>query len=258
MKILDKYFTLTRQMWRRFTEWINGILSWVGGLFKKPEMIPPPPELPPLSDADYERIFLRSLDWMAAGEVERVWQELGDRTQDKFFKSWLRRFGQKVLDSPVPNRQLAQRMVALKAINCGGICEIAAEYGDRQLNRDFPPLTESETAVLFEQLLQKVGQNESAVVQFLEDVESRITGDRWVTWLQEYGDDLLAKAKPNYQLVAPLRLLKHQIYHRPKFTELGNLAGAIAQQLEQKEEQEEIWEYDGLDRNLGGESSREK
>lgn len=235
-------------MWRRLQQWLKRILNWVKGRFKQPEPLPPPPAIQPLSDAGYERLLMQVLDRVAAGEGERqVLENLGERRNDKFFQSWLRRFGKKLIESPMPNREVARRIVRIGEIDCGEICQIAGQYGRQQLSRDYPPLTESEYETLFHQLLQQVGHGETAIVKFLEDVETRATGEQWAQWLRGYGDRLLSEESPNYQLAAPLIILEEQMQQLPSFVHFGEIAGNIGRQLREREEKEEIWEYDGAD-----------
>ena len=74
----------------------------------------------PLSDAGYEQLWMQALDGVAAGwDREQVLAHFGKRTEDRFLKSWLPRFGRRLLDSPVPNKELARRMVLLGGIWAG-------------------------------------------------------------------------------------------------------------------------------------------
>lgn len=208
---------------------------------------PPPQEINPLSDADYEILFLRLLEGVAAGwEQSRILEYLGERSQDRFFKSWLRRFGKTVLSSPMPNRQLAERMVKLGDIGCGEIGETAREIGAQQLAREFEPLTEEEREALFNQLLQQVGRGREATVQFLKDVQGRATGEQWAQWLRGYGERLLAEKTPNYQLAVGLLELGEQLDSLP-FRELAEVASQIGSELQVMEANLQIWEYNGPD-----------
>lgn len=231
---------------------LQKILQWLKGLTQQQsapqEPEPSQPEIKPLSDADYEILFLRLLEKVAADwEQARILEYLGERSQDRFFKSWLRRFGKTVLSSPVPNRQLAERMVKLGDIGCGEIGEIAREIGRQQLAREFEPLNEAEWEELFKQLLQRVGRGREATVEFLEDLEGRATGEQWGQWFRGYQERLLASKMPDYQLAGGLLELAGQLESLPEFGDLAKVAGQVGSELRVIEENLQIWEYDGPD-----------
>ena len=100
------------RIWRKIWQQIQQL--WQRWFRRQPPSPPPEPELPPLSDAGYERLFFQLLDGVAAGwQPQQVISHLNKRETDRFFRSWLQRFGRQLLESPQPNRQLAQRMVQL-------------------------------------------------------------------------------------------------------------------------------------------------
>lgn len=90
-------------------------------------------EAKPLTNADYEYLFMQLLEGVAYGwrkeQVLRVFEALAERSTEQQWIAWLRGFGEKILASPVSNRQLATRMVHLGEIGCGEFGEIAKQIG---------------------------------------------------------------------------------------------------------------------------------
>ncbi len=202
----------------------------------RPEL-PPPPAIDPLSDAGYERLYFKLLERADEGWTRSQFlEQWDDRLEDKFFKSWLRRFGDKLLSSPAPNRELAQRMVHLGTIllssrpsgalrteeapppaygdrvsaltpnpspNGRGesegeeIANLSTEYGRKLLDRELSPLAPEEYEPTFKLLLQKTANGKAAVLAFLRDFEARVSVAQWCEWLPGYGERLLAVEEPD-------------------------------------------------------------
>jgi hypothetical protein len=90
-----------------------------------------------LSDRDYEHLLLQMVDRVAQGwEQAQMVEHYGQRLQDRFFKSWLQRFGEKLVRSAVPNRELAERLVRLGEMGCGEIGRLALAIGRQVLMRE--------------------------------------------------------------------------------------------------------------------------
>lgn len=96
-------------------------------------------EVKPLTDADYEYLFVQLLEGVAYGwrkeQVLRVFEALAERSTERQWILWLRDYGEKVLASDIPNRQLAIRLVHLGEIGCGEFGEIAKRIGSELLAR---------------------------------------------------------------------------------------------------------------------------
>ncbi len=113
------------------------------------------PRLEPLSDRKYEQLFLALLEDVAEGKSpEQIQARLGDRRNDRSFVSWLRRYGQKLLQQPAENAALAPRMVELATAGLGELSVVSKEIGERlrtkaaesppkTLTGDEPPKTEA-------------------------------------------------------------------------------------------------------------------
>jgi len=109
---------LIKKIWHRFRDWISQILTpqptrsrfgdpRLNGLAQRDS----------LSDTDYEFIFSQLLDGVAhgwhEGRIVKFFEQLGDLGKSRHWVPWLQRFGDKVLASPTPNLQLADRLLRL-------------------------------------------------------------------------------------------------------------------------------------------------
>ncbi|MBO0347874.1 tetratricopeptide repeat protein [Phormidium pseudopriestleyi FRX01] len=106
----------------------------------------------PLSAAEYEFLFSELLDGVHRGwsqaQVTQFLKEIGpesapnvkgsgaDGSDNEVYVFWLRQFGSRLLNSPVPNHELARRMVRLGQLNCGQLCVVAGEIGQNLLDRE--------------------------------------------------------------------------------------------------------------------------
>lgn len=107
-----------------------------------------------------------------------------------------------------------------------------------------PPLNDTDLEFLFTELLAGVHQarGQAWAQKWLENIEHRVPQQRWVEWLQKFGDKLLAAPTPNNELASRLVQLG----------ELGvgpvsNVAYDIGMRLLTRNEVEPIWEYAGPD-----------
>ncbi len=96
-------------------------------------------ELPPLDDTDREYLFMQLLEGVAHGwqqpRAVNFFNKIRQRVRKSEWLEWLDRFGENLLAAPVPNYELADRMVQLSQLDCGEICDLAGEYGNRLLER---------------------------------------------------------------------------------------------------------------------------
>jgi len=249
---------------------------------RAPEL-PPPPAIDPLSDAGYERLYFKLLDRADEGWTRSQFlEQWDDRLEDKFFKSWLRRFGDKLLSSPAPNRELAQRMVHLgetltpdaSPVGANGvrppkngeeIANLSTEYGRKLLDRELSPLTPEEYEPTFKQLLQKTANGKAAVLAFLRDFEARVSVAQWCEWLPGYGERLLAVEEPDQTTAKALLRLGDILAENDDETDsnsippspplplspssLGELATRIGQEMRDREIIWEVWEYEETIKN---------
>ncbi|MEQ9354082.1 CHAT domain-containing protein [Coleofasciculus chthonoplastes] len=83
-----------------------------------------------LSDTDYQQLFGQLLTRVSQGwNSQEVFQHLGHRMNDRYFKAWLREYGKRLRKLPDADHQLASQLVRLSRVGCGELGEIAAEIG---------------------------------------------------------------------------------------------------------------------------------
>ena len=89
------------------------------------------PELAPLSDRQYERLFLALLDDVAEGKsLEQLQKRLGGRKKDRYFFTWLKRFEKS--RNPVRSAALARRTVTLAQFDLGELSILLRELGNQK------------------------------------------------------------------------------------------------------------------------------
>ncbi len=120
---------------------VNGFQGLFGaGKSQTPAALLPRNEPPPaLEDADYEYLFMQLIEGVAHGwqqqRILKFFDALEYRTTQEEWLAWLRRFGDRLLTSSVPNNDLAARMVQLGEIGCGEIGVMAYDIGMQLLTR---------------------------------------------------------------------------------------------------------------------------
>ncbi|ARV58462.1 hypothetical protein BZZ01_07245 [Nostocales cyanobacterium HT-58-2] len=126
VKWLKKFF--------RFLSRKKLALSMYPGREKK---VVPPPEL---TNADLEFLFTQLLEGVhqARGQqwAIKYLQRMEDRISVERWINWLLDFGEKLLKSPAPNNQLAERMMQLGELDIGTIGELSYDIGIRLLTRN--------------------------------------------------------------------------------------------------------------------------
>ncbi len=75
---------------------------------------------------------------------------------------------------------------------------------ETQAIRDLPELTNSDLEFLFTQLLEGVHQarGQHWAQRWLQNIEHRVSQERWLDWLQYFGNKTLASSAPNYELAS--------------------------------------------------------
>nr|WP_325078918.1 hypothetical protein [Sphaerospermopsis aphanizomenoides] len=107
-----------------------------------------------------------------------------------------------------------------------------------------PPLTDTDLEFLFTELLTGVHQarGQAWAQNWLHKIEHRVSTQRWLDWLKQFGERLLAAKNPNNELAARLVQLGEL-----GVGEIGDLAYSIGMQLLTRNQGEPIWEYAGPD-----------
>lgn len=107
-----------------------------------------------------------------------------------------------------------------------------------------PPLTDTDLEFLFTELLEGVHQarGQAWALKWLHNIENRVPTERWLDWLNRFGERLIAAPTPNNELAG--RLVQ---FGELGVGEVGDLAYDIGMQVLARNEGEPIWEYDGPD-----------
>ncbi len=137
-------------MFRRIWQWLKSLWEKFLGLFSQPqknlsENQPLSQSLPPLTDTDYDFLFGQLLEGIAQGwspeRVKNFFNDLGERGKPELWQEWLQRFGERLLASPKPNDELAQRMVSFASLtrslpSLQSLGNLANNIGSELLSRD--------------------------------------------------------------------------------------------------------------------------
>jgi hypothetical protein len=107
-----------------------------------------------------------------------------------------------------------------------------------------PPLSDTDLEFLFTELLEGVHQvkGQTWAQKWLDNLEHRVSTERWLEWLNRFGERLLASSRPHHELAARLVQLGEL-----RVGEISNLSYDIGMKILTSNPGEPIWEYDGLD-----------
>jgi hypothetical protein len=127
---------MLKKIWQSFVRWFRKLFG--GGTAKAINRVSVA-ELPPLDDTDREYLFMQLLEGVAHGWQQPraigFFNKIRQRVRKSEWLEWLDKFGRNLLEAPVANYQLAERMVQLGQLDCGEIGDLAGDYGARLLNR---------------------------------------------------------------------------------------------------------------------------
>ncbi|MDB9377518.1 hypothetical protein PN460_06540, partial [Nodularia sphaerocarpa CS-585A2] len=103
-----------------------------------------------------------------------------------------------------------------------------SNVGDNMPDKPAPPLTDTDLEFLFNELIEGVHQarGKDWAQKWLHNIEHRVSTERWVEWLQRFGERLLASPTPNNELAARLVQLGDLGVGK-----VGNVAYEIGMQL---------------------------
>ena len=143
---------MLKKIWQSFMRWFRKLSKQ--GATRSVERVTAA-ELPPLDDTDREYLFMQLLEGVAHGWQQPraigFFNKIRQRVRKSEWLEWLDRFGNSLVQSPVPNYELAGRMVQLAELDCGEIGDLAGSYGAKLLNRqaeefaDLLPIMEFDT-----------------------------------------------------------------------------------------------------------------
>jgi hypothetical protein len=107
-----------------------------------------------------------------------------------------------------------------------------------------PPLNDTDLEFLFTELIAGVYQSrgQAWALKWLQNIEHRVSTERWVEWLKQFGNKLLASAAPNNEMASRLLGLGEL-----EIGEVGDVAYDIGMQLLARNQPDPIIEYVGPD-----------
>jgi tetratricopeptide (TPR) repeat protein/CHAT domain-containing protein len=131
------------QMLRWFLQWLNKFFRHLFGSSQindnavNDDKVVKPPEL---TNSDLELLYTQLLEGVHQARGQQ-WalnylQRVEHRISEERWLDWLLMYGDRLLTSPVPNQQLAVRMVRLGELDIGKIGELSYEIGMRLLQPD--------------------------------------------------------------------------------------------------------------------------
>jgi hypothetical protein len=113
---------------------------------KAPKALAAAVDLPPLTAADHEYLFLQLLEGVAHGwqqpRVMKFFTTLRHRVPKSQWLAWLEKFGEQLVESPNPSEDMARRLIQLSELDCGEVTSLAGDYGHRALGKIYGGYTE--------------------------------------------------------------------------------------------------------------------
>jgi hypothetical protein len=143
---------MLKKIWQSFMRWFRNLSKTGAG--RSVDRVNTA-ELPPLDDTDREYLFMQLLEGVGHGWQQPraigFFNKIRQRVRKSEWLEWLDKFGNNLIQAPVPNYELAGRMVQLAELDCGEIGDLAGSYGAKLLNRqaeefaDLLPIMEFDT-----------------------------------------------------------------------------------------------------------------
>jgi hypothetical protein len=107
-----------------------------------------------------------------------------------------------------------------------------------------PNLSDTDLEFLFTELLEGVhkAKGQAWAQKWLHNLEHRVSTERWLEWLNQFGERLLVSSKPHNEIAGRLILLGEL-----GAGDISNLAYDIGMKILTRNPGEPIWEYNGPD-----------
>jgi len=133
-------------------------------------------------------------------------------------------------------KRFFQRLFGKKQTSSSSVADVQKEPA--------PPLTDTDLEFLFSELLEGVHQarGQAWALKWLDNIQHRISTERWLEWLQHFSEKLLASPAPNNELASRMVDLGEL-----EVGEVGDAAYDIGMRLLTRNVSEPVWEYDGPD-----------
>ncbi len=126
-------------------------------------------DLPPLTDPDYEYLFMQLLEgvshgWQQPRAIE-FFRKIKQRAPKSQWIAWMNSFGDRSVNSPTPNEELARRMIQLGDLDCGEVTSMAGDYGHQILGKIYGNISDED--YLTEMMAQELAGQELSDQEFV-------------------------------------------------------------------------------------------
>jgi hypothetical protein len=151
-------------IWRPVSKWWQ---SLVGTTPQK--ALAASADLPPLTDPDYEYLFMQLLEgvshgWQQPRAIE-FFRKIKQRAPKSQWIAWMNTFGDQSVNSPTPNEELARRMIQLGDLDCGEVTSLAGDYGHQILGKIYGNISDED--YLTEMMAQEMAAQELPDQEFV-------------------------------------------------------------------------------------------
>jgi hypothetical protein len=158
-------------IWRPVSKWWQ---SLVGTTPQK--ALAASADLPPLTDPDYEYLFMQLLEgvshgWQQPRAIE-FFRKIKQRAPKSQWIAWMNSFGDRAVNSPTPNEELARRMIQLGDLDCSEVTSLAGDYGHQILGKIYGNISDEDylTAMIAQEMAgQELSDQEFVANDSLED-----------------------------------------------------------------------------------------
>ncbi len=153
-------------IWRPVSKWWQ---SLVGTTPQK--ALAASADLPPLTDPDYEYLFMQLLEgvshgWQQPRAIE-FFRKIKQRAPKSQWVIWINTFGDRAVNSPTPNEELARRMIQLSDLDCSEVTSLAGDYGHQILGKIYGNVSDED--YLTEMMAQEMAAQELSDQNFVAD-----------------------------------------------------------------------------------------
>jgi hypothetical protein len=153
-------------IWRPVSKWWQ---SLVGTTPQK--ALAASADLPPLTDPDYEYLFMQLLEgvshgWQQPRAIE-FFRKIKQRAPKSQWIAWMNTFGNQAVNSPTPNEELARRMIQLGDLDCSEVTSLAGDYGHQILGKIYGNISDED--YLTEMMAQEMAAQELSDQNFVAD-----------------------------------------------------------------------------------------
>jgi hypothetical protein len=151
-------------IWRPVSKWWQ---SLVGSTPQK--ALAASADLPPLTDPDYEYLFMQLLEgvshgWQQPRAIE-FFRKIRQRAPKSQWINWMNAFGDRAVNSPTPNEELARRMIQLGDLDCSEVTSLASDYGHQILGKIYGNISDED--YLTEMMAQEMAAQELSDLEFV-------------------------------------------------------------------------------------------